>query len=129
MEQNINEIEINGVKYIRKDSVKENKMAESIDGMPLVLIRSYASGVHFGYLKKETDLLSGKQVELVNARRIYSWAGAAELNQIAMEGVKKAESCKFSMVVETIKITQVIEIIPISEIAKENLNNVAIWKM
>ena len=104
-------------------------MAESIDGMPFVLIRSYASGVHFGYLKKETDLLSGKQVELVNARRIYSWAGAAELNQIAMEGVKKAESCKFSMVVETIKITQVIEIIPISEIAKENLNNVAIWKM
>jgi hypothetical protein len=129
MEQNITEIELNGMKYVRKDSVSINVFAPSVDEMDFVMIRSYASGVHFGYLKNEIDLLSGKEVELINSRRVHSWQGAASLSQLSVEGTKLPANCKIAMIVPSIRITQVIEIIKITETAKQNLEGVAIWKI
>ena len=123
---NVNEVELNGVIYIRKDAVTEQ--AKELNGMPFVLIRSYASGVHFGYLKSETETLSGKEVELVNSRRVFYWSGAASLSQIAIDGVKNSENCKIAMVLPNIRIMNIIEIIPVSEKAKLNLEGVKIWK-
>ena len=120
METTINEIEVNGKKYVPKGT--ENKLAEDVNGMSFVLIRTYSAGVHFGYLKRK----EGKEVELVNAQRIWSWSGACSLSQIAVEGVK-GES-KISVEIPSIILTEAIEIIPITEVAKENLKGVAIWK-
>jgi len=120
METTINEIEVNGKTYVLKGT--ENKLAEDLNGMPFVLIRTYSAGVHFGYLKKR----EGKEVELINAQRIWSWSGACSLSQIALEGVK-GES-KISVAVPSIILTEAIEIIPITEVAKKNLRGVTIWK-
>ena len=124
--QKINEIEINGTVYVPKNSAIE--MAESSDGLKPVLIRSYAAGVHFGYLKSEEFTAAGKVVTLLKSRRVWYWDGAASLSQMAVEGVNKPENCKFSMTVNVNEIVNVIETIPLTKVAFENLLKVAIWK-
>ena len=52
-----------------------------------VIIRSYASGVHFGKL----TYYSGKEAILENSRRIWSWEGAFTLSAVSQEGVKTAK--------------------------------------
>jgi hypothetical protein len=107
---------------------KVNVPKESTDKMPFVLIRTYSAGVHFGYLKRKESTLAGVEVTLADARRVYSWKGAATLSQMAMEGVKNPDECKFAMPVDSIDLVA-IEIIPISVNAKTNLQNVKVWKM
>lgn len=68
-------MKIDDVEYVRKDSVKVE--AQSLDGKPFVIVRSTTASPFFGYLEKEDDAL--KTVVLVNARRIYYWAGAAHV--------------------------------------------------
>lgn len=126
MKQEINELEINGVTYIRKDAVKNEVI--NADGLKAVIIRSYASGVHYGYLKEYEDTLSGRVVKLVNTRRVWSWYGASSLSQMALEGVKNPDKCKFSVEIPENEIVNVIEIIPISENALKILNSVPVWK-
>lgn len=124
-------INVNGIDYVPKSSVITNHPAPSLKGLQLVLIRSYASGVHFGYIKKREDLLSGLKVELIKCRRIWAWYGAASLSQLAVDGVleSKKNDCKFSMEVESMEITQVIEIIPVTAKAAESINSVKVWEV
>jgi len=126
--QTINEIEINGIKYIPKDSVQTDQLAVNTDGLKAVLIRSRDAGVHFGYLKEEIFTGAGKVVVLVNTRRVWYWDGAASLSQMALEGVNKPQNCKFSVVLQENEIVNVIETIPLTENAVNNLYKVAIWK-
>lgn len=91
-----------------------------------VIIRGNRSGVEYGTLK-EWD--GGSVVELTDARRLWFWKGAASLSQIAKEGVRSKGDCKFSVYVESIVITDVIEIIPCTAEAIENIESVAEWKM
>jgi len=124
---NKNEITVDGVVYVRKDSIPT--LAKSVDGMRPVLIRSYAAGVHFGYLESQEHTLAGTLSKLINTRRVYSWQGAATLSQMALEGVKSPENCKFSVVLPENNIQNCIETIPLSEQAFDCLQNVPIWKM
>jgi hypothetical protein len=91
-----------------------------------VLIRTYSAGVHFGELHNTSDDL--KVVHLKNTRRIWKWDGACSLSQIALEGVKNASDCKFSVEIPDNVLTETIEILPISETALTNLQNVPVWK-
>jgi hypothetical protein len=125
---NVNEIDLNGVVYVRKDSVSGSSLAPSVDGMKPVLIRSYAAGVHFGYLKSQEDTLSGRVVVLTKTRRVWYWDGAASLSQMALEGVSKPEKCKFSVELDSNEIVNVIEILPLTDKALLNLYKVAVWK-
>lgn len=127
MENQINEIEVNGIKYVPKDS-QSNYNVINTEGMKAVLIRSYAGGVHFGFLKSGEFTLSGKVVVLINSRRVWYWDGAASLSQMAVEGVNKPENCKFSVIVEENEIVNVIETLTLTEKAFNNLSKVAIWK-
>lgn len=128
MEAKLNEVELNGVKYVRKDSVDSNAMASTHEGLKCVLVRSYAAGVHFGYLKDEKFTEAGKVVTLINTRRVWSWDGAASLSQMALEGVSKPGSCKFSVEIASNEIVNVIETIPLTEKAQNNLYKVAVWR-
>ena len=128
METNINELEVNGIKYVRKDSIANNQPAEKVDGLPLVLIRSYAAGVHFGYLKDEKFTEAGKVVTLLKSRRIWYWEGANELNQVAMEGVKNPNACKIGMETDKVEIVNVIETHQITKNSETILKNTPIWK-
>ncbi len=123
MKQEINEIEVNGVTYIRKDLANSSK-ATNTEGLECVIIRTHSAGVHFGYLKSR----NGKEVELLNSRRVYYWDGAASLSQMAVDGVSEPKNCKFSVVVASIVLTEAIEIIPITLSAQLNLFSVHTWK-
>lgn len=88
-----------------------------------VLVRTYSAGVHVGILTYR----SGKEVTLTNARRIWYWEGAASLSQLAMDGTSKSEKCKFPCPVNEILLTEAIEIIPITDKARESIASVKVW--
>ncbi|MBE5940818.1 MAG: hypothetical protein E7266_10575 [Lachnospiraceae bacterium] len=92
-----------------------------------VIIRGDRSGVFFGTLVAK----EGSEVKLENCRRLWSWAvgSAASISQIATEGVKNAEECNFTVTVDSIVITDVIEIIPCTEQAIAVIEGVKEWKM
>jgi hypothetical protein len=112
---------IDGIEYIplKKEAVKLN-------GMPYVCIRSYSSGCFCGYLKRESE--DGRKVGLVKARRLWYWSGASSLSQLAMEGVKNPNDCKFPCEVDNIKIMEVCEIIQMTDEARKSIQGVPVWK-
>lgn len=124
MGTNINEVEINGVEYVRKDSIQSNAPAQSLDGLPYVIIRTYSAGVHAGYLKSR----NGKEVTLLKARRLWYWDGAASLSQLAAEGTKKPTTCKFPCELDSMELTEAIEIIPCTEQARLSIKSVKVWE-
>lgn len=109
----MDKITINGVDYVPADSVKD--VAEPVDGMRYCIIRTYSAGVHAGYVKSQ----NGKEVVLCNARRLWKWAGAFTLSEMAVNGVSKPNECRFATTVPEIILTEAIEIIPCTETAKE----------
>lgn len=119
-------IKVDGVTYIPENEAKAQtfKFAKPKGKMDYVLIRTYSAGVFVGYLKKK----EGNEVELINARRLWYWDGAASLSQLAMEGVNKPENCKFPCEVAEIKVLNVIEMIKVSEKAKKSISEVEIWQ-
>lgn len=90
-----------------------------------VIIRGDRSGVFFGTLTAK----EGQEVELKDCRRLWYWEGAASISQIAKEGVKKPDDCKFTVTVESICILDAIEIIPCTEEAVSIIEGVRKWKM
>lgn len=115
-------IKIDDIEYVRKDSISGK--AESLDGMRYVILRTYSAGCFAGYLEKQ----DGQNVTLRNARRLWYWEGAASLSQLAMEGVKSPDKCKFPCEVDRIELTQAIEIIDATQAAKESIDSVKVWK-
>ena len=90
-----------------------------------VIVRGDRSGVFAGQLVKE----EGRKVVLTECRRLWYWDGAASISQIAREGVKRANSCKFTVTVDEIAILDAIEIIPTTAAAEANIKAVREWKM
>ena len=124
---NTDSVFINGKEYLPKDSINSNPVYNT-EGLPLVMIRTYSAGVHFGYLSKKVSTLAGMEVTLLNARRVYQWSGAMTLSQLAMEGSTKQNDCKFTMEVSKIELVA-IEIIEITEVAANNFNQIKPWKI
>lgn len=89
-----------------------------------VIVRTYSAGVHAGTLESRT----GKEATLTNTRRLWFWDCACSLSQLALEGVKNPENCKFSVTIPEIILTEVIEIMPTTPEAEQNIKNVPIWK-
>ena len=113
-------IVIDGVEYVRRDSVT---CAVEINPDNIVLVRTYTAGVHFGTLKSR----NGKEVLLANARRLFSWAGACSLSQIAIDGVDY-ENSKISVVIPEITLTEAIEIIPMEKNTANKMMGAVAWK-
>jgi hypothetical protein len=116
-----NEIVIDGKTYVLQGT--ETK-AKKVKGMEYVIVRTYSAGVFAGYLKKR----EGKETELLNARRIWYWKGAASLSQLATDGTNAPSECKFPCEVESVILTESIEIIPCTEKARLSIKEVPIWK-
>lgn len=92
--------------------------------MKYVIVRTYSAGVFAGELESR----SGQEVVMRNARRLWYWAGAASLSQLAMEGSKEPDKCKFPCEVDRVELLQVIEILDVTPEAKESIKMVPIWK-
>lgn len=88
------------------------------------IIRAARAGVFAGEIKERI----GSEVTLTNVRRLWYWSGAASLSQMAVEGVKKPEKCKFTVVVPEMTVMEVIEILPCSEAAEKSIKEVPEWK-
>lgn len=88
-----------------------------------VIVRTYSAGVFAGYLVSR----HGREVVLRQARRLWYWAGAASLSQLAMEGVRTPEKCKFPCVVDRVELLEAIEILDVTPAAMQSIANVPIW--
>jgi hypothetical protein len=94
--------------------------------MPYVIIRTYSAGVHMGYLKAEERVDGHYAVELVNSRRIWSWAGANTLSDLAIKGSKKPSECKVTSPVPYIKL-MAIEIVGTTATGQQALESIPEW--
>ncbi len=121
-QEKINVISINGVDYVPATEAKT--MAFNTDGKPYQIVRTYSAGVFAGYIESR----NGREVVMRNARRLWMWAGAASLSQLAMEGTTKPSECKFPCAVDKVELLEVIEILDCTEKAFKSIKEVPIWK-
>jgi hypothetical protein len=89
-----------------------------------VIARGSRSGVFFGELVS----MNGQNVELKNARKLFKWDGAGAVEQIAVDGVSNPKGCKFTVVVESIEVLDIIQIINCTEKAIKCIESVKEWK-
>jgi len=106
---------ISGVEYLKKSDIITEELSTDY-----VIVRTYSAGVHAGYLKSKQR----KEVVLQNTRRLWKWAGAFSLSEMALNGVTKPNECKFTVIIPEIILTEAIEIIPCSKKAKEIIESV-----
>ena len=89
------------------------------------IVRTFSAGVFFG----EIICLKKKTATIRNARRIYYWEGAASLSQLAQTGTSRPDKCKFPESVDEIMVTEVIEILSVTQKAADSIDAVFIWKI
>jgi len=88
-----------------------------------VIVRTFSAGVFAGYLESR----NGREVVLTNARRLWYWAGAASLSEMAMSGTKLPAECKFPVAVDRVLLLEAIEILDCTEAAKISIEGVPVW--
>lgn len=89
------------------------------------IIRGDRSGVFYG----EIAARDGQEVMIRNCRRLWFWSGAASLSQMAAEGVKNPQDCKFTVTVAELTVLDAIELIPCTETACKSIDGVREWKI
>ena len=89
-----------------------------------VIVRSRDAGAFAGNLKSR----DGKEVTLANARRLWYWAGAASLSQLAVSGTSRPQDCKFPVAVPSVTLTEAIEILDVTPEAETSIKAVPIWQ-
>lgn len=88
------------------------------------IVRCSSAGVFYAEIRERR----GDEADLVNARRLWYWDGAASLSQLATEGVSKPRNCKFTVTVPEMTVLNVIEIIPCSDVACACIDEVPEWR-
>ena len=88
------------------------------------IVRADRAGVFFGEIESRT----GSEVTMRNVRRIWRWEGANSISQLAVDGTKAGNRCKFSVEVESMTILGVIEIIPCTAKATQSISEVPEWR-
>ena len=87
------------------------------------MVRTYSAGVFAGTVQQ----LDGDVATLTDARRIWYWKGAASLSQLATDGTSQPKQCKFPCAVSEVMLLGVIEIIPITDKARDSIAEVPVW--
>jgi len=87
-----------------------------------VIVRTLSAGCFAGVLVSR----EGKEVALRDARRLWYWAGAASLSQLAAEGTKRPGDCKFPTPV-AVTLTEAIEVIETTPEARASIESVPVW--
>lgn len=90
-----------------------------------VIVRTYSAGVFAGELASR----KGREVILLNARRLWYWVGAASLSQLAMEGTNRPADCKFPCVVKRVELLEAIEILDVTPQAEHSIRQVPVWSV
>lgn len=88
-----------------------------------VIVRGINSGCFAGEFVSRT----GTEVKLKNCRRLWHWAGAATLSELAQRGTSKPAECKFPAPTENHEILDACEVIDMSLDALNSINAVKPW--
>jgi hypothetical protein len=95
---------------------------------PYVIVRAYGAGVHAGELVSIKENAHGATVVLANARRIWSWAGAASLSELAVYGSKKPAECRIAVQLPRVVVLDAKEIDYTQPEGEKFLREVAPWR-
>ena len=115
-----NYIEVDGVKFVKESTIK--KEAQKKDGLTLCMLRTYSAGVWYGYV--DYDKAEYLNCEVLEAVRVWKWYGAFTLSALATDGTDKADDCRFAIEIDKIKLSRVVEFIPITEKSLKTLSKV-----
>lgn len=88
------------------------------------IVRTERAGAFAGIVKER----NGAEVTLTDVRRLWYWAGAASLSQLAVSGTSRPRDCKFTVIVPEMTVLGAIEIIPCTEEAETSIKGVKEWK-
>ena len=102
----------------------EKKATAKNESLRYVIVRTYSAGVFAGLLESR----KGQEVVMRQARRIWYWAGAASLSQLAIDGTNQPEKCKFPEALNRIELLQAIEIIDCTDKARASIEAVTPWR-
>ena len=72
-----------------------------------VVVRTFSAGCFAGTLAER----DGRECVLTDVRRLWKWAGAASLSELALRGPSRPNSCLFPAAIPTLLVTEVIEVI------------------
>lgn len=116
-------ITINGVEYIRKDSIKP---VPDVAGSTFVIVRCRNAGVHAGNLVSR----DGNVLILENSRRLWRWWSKATLSELAMEGPVNISENRYGCILPSITLTvsDVCEVICCTLEAAKNILSVPVWE-
>jgi hypothetical protein len=89
-----------------------------------VIVRTQSAGVFAGYLESRI----GQEAVVTEARRLWYWAGAASLSQLAVTGTSKPKQCKFPVAAPKIELMQTIEILDVTAEAQKSIEDVPVWR-
>lgn len=104
------ELTINDIKQLMSQTNNDNHGAIG----KKCIVRTYASGVHFGEVLEVSCNGGRSRCVLKNARRLWRWSGGLSLSEIAVNGIV-AEDSKVCIRVRTHYIEDAIEFIPASD--------------
>ena len=88
------------------------------------IVRAKDAGVFFGKIKEK----SPGEVTMTDVRKLWYWDGACAVEQLAVDGTNRPNSCKFTVIVPEMIIADPIQIIECSEKAAKSLRGVVAWK-
>ena len=88
------------------------------------IVRCNRAGVFFGQIAGQKD----NRITMRNVRKLWCWDGACAVEELAVNGTKKPENCKFTIKVEEMTLADPIQIIPCTDAAVESINGVEAWK-
>lgn len=95
-----------------------------MDHQEFYIVRGDRSGVFFGRITDRKE----REVTLTNCRRVWYWAGANSLSQLAAEGVKEPNACRIAVPVEELTVLDAIELIRCTDAAVANIKAVPEWR-
>ena len=97
--------------------MKKKRPPKKTRSSRVVLVRTYAAGVHVGTLVSQ----KGQQVELRDATRVWRWRGANTLHELSQKGGDDTWT-RISEPVPSLTLLDAVEIIPCSVVAADNLS-------
>lgn len=88
------------------------------------IVRCNRAGIFAGEIEER----NGQEVILRNCRRLWYWDGACSISELATNGTKKPDNCKFTVVVDRLELLEAIEIIECTDKARKSIEGVRVWK-
>lgn len=88
------------------------------------IVRADRAGVFFGKIKERNT----SEVIMTDVRKLFYWDGACAVEELAMNGTKKPNNCKFTVEIPEMVIADPIQVIPCTEKAAQCLKEVRVWK-